>query len=312
MKTIILAHYYAPQEVQKLADFVGDSLDLSLKAKEAKADRIIFAGVRFMAETAKILNPDAEVILPDSASTCSLVTQTNPSLYRGQLSLLSQLKYLFDIPTTIVTYINSSVELKAASDIIVTSANVEEVIQREIDKGKRVYFTPDRNMGAYLRFKNPQWGKDKFQYYEEAVCEVHDKFREAEVAEVMDGWDDYPKYLLAHPESPLPVLKRADFVGSTSKMLQWVIDYKYSKGTIYVATESGLLYNMRQERSDLDIKQVPSYTGCQCTSCPYMKLNTYESVTKAAKGRGGLEIEIDEKLRTLASVPIERMLNGRL
>ena len=156
MNTIVLAHYYTSPEVQQLADFVGDSLDLSIKAKEADANRIVFAGVRFMAETAKILNPQAEVILPNSKSTCSLVTQVeeqteikgqSPALYR----YLWELKQMTDIPFTTITYINSSAELKAISDIIVTSANVEEIISSEINKGKRVFFTPDRNMGAYLK-----------------------------------------------------------------------------------------------------------------------------------------------------------------
>ncbi len=302
METLVLAHYYAPQEVKQLANFVGDSLELAIKARDTKADRIVFAGVRFMAETAKLLNPDKQVILVAPKATCSLVTQAKNILY--DITLLRQ---MCDIPFKVVTYINSSIELKAISDIIVTSANVEEIINGEILKGNRVYFTPDRNMGAYLKQTNQEWG-DMFDYYKEAVCIVHDKFKEEEISYLMREWSDYPKVLLAHPESPLPVLNKADFVGSTSKMLKWVNAY-IGEGSIYIATEVGLIYDMQKLRPDLDIQQAPTYTGCQCNECPYMKMNQAHNVKAAIDGFSGEEIQIPEKYKESALRAIKGMLN---
>ena len=294
MNTIILAHYYTRPEVQAEANFVGDSLDLSLKAKESNADRIVFAGVKFMAETAKILNPNAEVIVPREGSTCSLVEDTD----------VSSISHTDDEVN--ITYINSSVYHKAKSDWIVTSRNVEDIIRHNIEQGKKVNFTPDRNMGAYISYNNPGW-MDSFRYGS-AVCEVHDKFKEEELDKLYRGWTDGKKWLLAHPESPLPILKKADFVGSTSKMLEWVEKYPTEIGTIFVATEEGLLYNMKQARPLLDIRLAPTYNGCQCNTCPYMKMNTVENVREAVEGKGFKIDYISEELRLQALKPIERML----
>jgi quinolinate synthase len=302
MKTLVLAHYYTIPEVQQMADFVGDSLELSLRARESNAERIVFAGVKFMAETAKIINPNAEVILPNAESTCSLVTQSN----EGYPNLKDILEECND--HTVVTYINSSYRVKALSDVIVTSANVEDIVADIINEGHNVFFTPDRNMGAYLLSQHPEW-TDKFIYYTNAVCEVHDKFKAEEINKVLNKkWKDYPDILIAHPESPLPVLERAHLVGSTSKMLNWIIGYR-GRSTIYVATEEGLLYNMTRARPDLDIRLAPMYTGCQCNACPYMKLNTVEAVKKSIYGGEGLVIDyISELDRMRALVPIQRML----
>lgn len=314
-KTLVLAHYYTEPEVQQMADFVGDSLELSLRAKESEAERIVFAGVKFMAETAKIINPQAEVIIPDIEATCSLVTQSNEKHNHGNaiLTLEELLPYVSDDKATIVTYINSSYRIKAMSDIIVTSANVEDIVDDLIVRQKlMVYFTPDRNMGAYLKSQHPEWG-NKFTYYTEAVCEVHDKFKAEEIETVMNEWHDYGIFLIAHPESPLPVLEQANLVGSTSKMLKWIKDFEHHRNSIiYVATEEGLLYNMREARPDLDIRLAPIYTGCQCNACPYMKKNTVESVQGAIDGTSGFKIEyINEYWRQQALLPIMRMLNWR-
>lgn len=324
MRTVILAHYYTIPEVQAMADCVGDSLELSRFAQREKADRIVFAGVRFMAETAKILNPEAEVILPDAGSTCSLVEQTN----RNELKkwILTHRIYS-DAPPVHVSYVNSSVEHKAISDWIVTSANVEEIVSHLMKQGKRVLFSPDRNMGAYLAYSHPEWFVDephptfgqRFKYWS-SVCEVHDKFKEDEIELAMREWTDGPKILLAHPESPLPVLKKAyemskegnGLVGSTSKMLNFVKNYPYKVATIFVATEDGLLYNMKKERPELDIRLAPMYTGCQCNSCPYMKKNTVESVTRAVNGDGVKINYINDYLRVAALKPIERMLDFKM
>ena len=306
MKTLVLAHYYTNQKVQALADHVGDSLDLSLRAKESNAERIIFAGVKFMAETAKIINPNAQVILPDADSTCSLVIQSDENNLTDKLKLGRQDRK----HRTIVTYINSSYQVKALSDVIVTSANVEEIVSDLINSGKKVFFTPDRNMGAYLAYSNPDWS-DNFRYYKQAVCEVHEKFAATEIIRLKNTWYNYGVTLLAHPESPLPVLKQADLVGSTRKMLEYVKNTK-SKKVILVATEEGLLYNMRKARPDLDIRLAPVYTGCQCNACPYMQKNTLEAVQSAIEGKSGLVIDyIPEAVRLKALLPIEIMLKWK-
>ena len=303
MNTLVLAHYYTTPEVQALAHHVGDSLELSIRAKESKAERIVFAGVKFMAETAKIINPNAQVILPDANSTCSLVTQSEENNL-----LVETLELMQD--DVVVTYINSSYQVKALSDVIVTSANVEDIVDDLIKDGKTVFFTPDRNMGAYLEWQHPEW-MDSFYYFQDAVCEVHDKFAYTETKNILNKWHDHGSVLMAHPESPLPILKLAHYVGSTSKMLNIVKDYKY-KSIIYVATEEGLLHNMRAARPDLDIRLAPVYSGCQCNACPYMKLNTVEAVQSAIEGKSGLEIDyIPEDVRKRAKLPIEIMLKWR-
>ena len=297
-KTLVLAHYYTTPEVQQMADYVGDSLDLAIKAVEEKPDRIVFAGVRFMAETVKLMLPNTEVILPHANSTCSLVTQTDVNRLRRWANWRS------DETTTHVMYINSSVEMKALADIIVTSRNVSDIVEAEYAKGNNVIFSPDRNMGAYLNYTN---GYNMNVWT--AVCEVHDQFKQEEIDKAMRKWTDGPKFLLAHPESPLPVLKRADMVGSTSKMLQWVKDYPHSTATIFVATEEGLLHNMRTARPELDIQQAPTYSGCQCNQCPFMKMNTPDLVQAAVEGHAGVKIDyLSEDLMDRARKPVERML----
>lgn len=306
---LTLAHYYTVPAVQQLADHVGDSLELSLIAQREKADRIVFLGVRFMAETAKILNPNAEVILPDSGSTCSLVEQTDIAALKAWRE-----KYRDSVH---VAYINSSAEHKALSDWIVTSRNVDDIIQHLHDKGNQVIFSPDRNMGAYLNhtysWNMPLWS---------AVCEVHDQFNLEKLEDELRPWSDYPKYLLAHPESPLSILQKAQemakdgagvkhgLIGSTSKMLNWIKDFPYRGGIIYVATEEGLLYNMRSIRPELDIRQAPVYSGCACASCPYMKLNTVEKAMAAINEGKGVKIDyLSEDLMNRARLPIVRMLD---
>lgn len=295
-KVVTLAHYYTTPEIQEMADKVGDSLELSLFARDAEADLIVFAGVRFMAETAKILNPQAKVVLPDMGSTCSLVTMTDISRLKKWREEHSDYVH--------VAYINSSAEHKALSDWIVTSRNVDDIIAHLHEEGKKVIYSPDRNMGAFLNF---QYGYDMPLW--DAVCEVHDKFNKAALDEAFAAVSG-DKYLIAHPESPLPVLHESDYIGSTSQMLNWVRDYSgNSSAVIFVATEDGILYNMKKARPDLDIRQAPIYTGCQCNSCPYMKLNTIEALKAAQEGRGGTEIDyLSEELMREAKKPIDRML----
>ncbi len=308
MKNLILAHYYTIPEVQQMADFVGDSLELAMKAKELQPERIVFAGVRFMAETAKMIVPSAEVVLPSAEASCSLVDQTDFNDLKRWDAEQRSINTAAGFGTTHVMYINSSVQMKSLADIVVTSRNVDDVVQSEINKGNRVIFSPDRNMGAYLNYQ--------YDYNLEvwtAVCEVHDKFKEKEIVTAMQSWTDGPKYLIAHPESPLPVLKRADLVGSTSKMLKFIKDLpesKYTQAIVYVATESGLLFNMRQSRPDLDIRQAPMYTGCKCFDCVFMKQNTIDLVKNSINGIAGIKIDyLSNEMIAAAIKPVERMLN---
>ncbi|MDH5178301.1 MAG: quinolinate synthase NadA [Gammaproteobacteria bacterium] len=295
MNTLTLAHYYTTPDVQAMADYVGDSLELALIARREKAQRIVFAGVQFMAETTKIINPDAEVILPDAAATCSLVTQTDMAALRAWRE-----RYADHVH---VSYINSSAEHKTISDWIVTSRNVDEIIASIYAAGKKVIFSPDRNMGAWLNYQYgyqmPVWN---------AVCEVHDKFKEEQIEYMLTSANG-KAWLLAHPESPLPVLKRADMVGSTKQMLDWIEKFSGATEVIYVATEEGLLHNMRQLRTDLNIQQAPIYSGCQCNACPYMKRNTVDLVRQAQMGKGFVIDYLTEETMDQARKPVERMLS---
>ncbi len=305
-KIVTLAHYYTIPEVQQLADRVGDSLDLALYAANCDADVIIFAGVRFMAETAKIINPKATVILPDMGSTCSLVTMTNIDELAAWRAKYHDYVH--------VAYINSSAEHKALADYTVTSRNVSDIIAHLYATGQKVIYSPDRNMGAYLNFtygyNMPLW---------HAICEVHDKFNKTALDQLMQNTSD-PKYLIAHPESPLPVLQAANYIGSTHGLLNWIKNFdinakdkaKYvvQNAKILVATEDGILYNMRQARPELNIQLAPIYNGCQCNSCPYMKLNTVEAVKQAQQQQSGSIIDyLSDGLIAKAKVPIQRMLD---
>ena len=295
-KVLTLAHYYTTPEVQQLADRVGDSLDLALFAQNSKADVIVLAGVKFMAETAKMINPKARVVLPDLNSTCSLVTMTDINKLRQWREEHSDYVH--------VAYINSSAEHKALADWTVTSRNVDEIIAHIYASGKKVIYSPDRNMGAYLNFQYgynmPLWS---------AVCEVHDKFNKEALDELIKSING-KSYVISHPESPLPVLQQSDYIGSTFGLLNWIKNYNGDKNSvILVATEDGILYNMRQARPELDIHQAPIYTGCKCNSCPYMKLNTVSAIKAAQNGTGGLVIDyLSEETLERARTPIERML----
>jgi len=296
MKTLLLAHYYAPEEIKEAADFVGDSLGLIQEAQKQNPKRLVFAGVRFMAETAKVMLPDTEVIIPDYNATCSLVEQTNiEDLYEFRSK---------NIGATHVMYINSSVEMKAHADIIVTSANVNAIIEAEINKGNNVIFSPDANMGKYINY---EFGYEMKVFT--SVCEVHDQFNIEALEKDMRGWTDGGKSLIAHPESGLDILDISNFIGSTSKMLEWVKNFSNKVGTIWVATEEGLIHDMRKLRPELNFRLVPGYKGCMCSTCPYMKLNTAKAVSNAMIGVGGTKIDyISDELMEQARKPIERML----
>jgi quinolinate synthase len=297
-ETLVLVHYYAPIAVQKMADHVGDSLELARKAQQEKAKRIVFAGVRFMAETAKVLNPDAEVILPDWGSTCSLVEQTDINELRKWREEHSDYTH--------VMYINSSVEQKTLADWIVTSRNAEPIINHLYNQGEKVIFSPDRNMGVYI--------SRKYSYdmpYWSAVCEVHDQFDRNRLQERFEKHSPEKRFLISHPESPISILDMSDHISSTSGMLTWIDNFHGpSDSTIFVATEYELIEIMRERRPDLRIYQVPVIANCRCNVCPYMKLNTVEKVRKAIEYGDGIIIDYirDEQIEK-ARIPIERMMN---
>lgn len=287
---VILAHYYQKPEIQDLADFVGDSLDLSRKAAETDADVIAFCGVRFMAETAKILSPDKTVILPDMDAGCSLEDSCPPDQFA---------KFRADHPDHIaLTYINCSAEVKGLSDIIVTSSSAEKILS-QIPLEQKIIFGPDKHLGGYLSRKT---GRDMLLW--PGVCIVHEAFSETELLKLKTQHPDAP--VLAHPECPPHVLDHADYVGSTSGILE------YAKSTpaqtVIVATEPHIIHQMEKAVPEKVFIGAPGADGnCNCNICPYMALNTVEKLYIALRD---LEprIEIEEGLRVRAKKSLDRML----
>ncbi|MBI5661492.1 MAG: quinolinate synthase NadA [Ignavibacterium album] len=290
LNAVILAHYYQESEIQDIADFVGDSLELAKKAKSTNADVIVFAGVHFMAETAKILNPQKLVLIPDPEASCSLAEGCPADQFR---------KFREAHPDHIaITYINCTAEVKALSDIICTSSNAEKIIS-QIPPEKPILFSPDRNLGKYLIKKT---GRNMLLW--EGSCIVHETFSERKI---LDLKIRYPEAkLIAHPECEEPVLMHADFIGSTSRLLKFI--QEDSSTSYIVATETGIIHQMKKARPDkIFIPAPPQDESCSCNECPYMKLNTMEKVYLCMKNKFPA-INLDEELRLKALKPIERML----
>jgi quinolinate synthase len=289
MNAVILAHYYQDSEIQDLADFVGDSLDLSRKAKSTDADVIVFAGVHFMAETAKILNPNKPVLLPDLEAGCSLADSCPAPLFKS---------FREKHPDHVaVTYINCTAAVKALSDIICTSTNAEKIIN-QIPKDKPILFSPDRNLGKYLMKKT---GREMLLW--DGTCIVHETFSERKIIELQI--ENPGAKLIAHPECEDAVLRRADFIGSTSKLLQFV---KEDDSKIFiVATEPGIIHQMKKLAPGKEYIPAPPDKNCNCNECPFMKLNTLEKLYLCMK-RMEPQIRLDKELMKKALLPIERML----
>lgn len=290
MNAVILAHYYQVSEIQDIADYVGDSLELARRAKETDADVIVFCGVHFMAETAKILNPEKLVLLPDMEAGCSLADSAPAPLFK---------EFREKHPDHFaVTYINCSTGVKALSDVIVTSSNAEHIIN-QIPAEKPILFSPDRNLGKFLMKKT---GRDMLLW--EGTCLVHETFSEQKILDLMAQHPDAK--LVAHPECEDAVLRHADFVGSTGKLLKYV---KQDEAHSYiVATESGILHQMKKDVPGKNlIAAPPQDDACSCSDCPYMKLNTMEKLYRAMRDREP-EIILEENLRQQALIPLERML----
>lgn len=289
LDAIILAHYYQESEIQDIADFVGDSLELARKAKSTRAEVIVFAGVHFMAETAKILNPDKLVLLPDTEAGCSLAESCPPPAFKS---------FRESHPDHIaITYINSSADVKALSDIICTSSNAEKII-RQIPEDKPILFAPDRNLGKFLMKKT---GREMLLW--DGSCIVHETFSERKLIDLKFEYPDAK--IIAHPECEEAILNRADYIGSTSKLLTFVQEdksYEY-----IVATESGILHQMKKKVPDKTLIAAPPEENCNCNECPFMKLNTMEKLYLCMKNRQP-QIEMNPVLIETALKPIERML----
>ncbi len=289
MNAVILAHYYQESEIQDLADFVGDSLQLSQQAAATQADVIVFAGVLFMAETAKILNPGKLVLLPDLNAGCSLADGCPAPLFRQFRE-----RYADHVA---ITYINCSAEVKALSDIICTSSNAEKII-RQIPPEQPILFAPDQHLGNYLIKKT---GRQLRLW--QGSCIVHEMFSERSLVQLKER---HPKaVILAHPECTEAVLRHADYVGSTTGILNFA---KQSQATEFiVATESGILHQMEKACPDKTFISAPGEGGCSCSECPYMRLNTMEKLYLCMRDRKP-EITLEEGLRQRALRPILRML----
>lgn len=288
---VILAHYYQEPAIQDIADYVGDSLGLSQQAEKTTADIIVFAGVHFMGETAKILNPGKKVVLPDLNAGCSLAESAEPEAFR---------RFREAHPDhVVVTYINCSAAIKALSDIICTSANAEKII-RSIPAQKPVIFAPDKNLGRYLIHKT---GRDMLLW--EGACIVHEAFAIDKLLALQRQHPDAK--IIAHPESESHILDVAHYIGSTTGMVNFV---KTDGSRKYIiATEAGILHKMAQEVPDKTLIPAPSHEDntCACSECPYMRLNTMQKLYLCLKYEKP-EITVPEDIRLKALVPIQRML----
>ncbi len=287
---IILAHYYQEPDIQDVADVIGDSLQLARAAQKADADVILFCGVHFMAETAKILNPDRIVLIPDLAAGCSLASGCPAPALRRMKEKLPDHK--------VVSYINCSAEVKAESDIICTSSNAERVIN-SFGPDEKILFAPDRNLGAWLQKRT---GRDMTLW--QSTCIVHETFNERKLVELMSRHPNAK--VVAHPECEPSILDKADFIGSTSALLTYV--ERTDAPAFIVATEPGILHQMKKAAPHKELLPLPGMQeNCACNECPFMRLNTLEKMYLALRDLQP-RIEMAEDLRLRALVPLERMM----
>src|ERR1700730_17582053 len=289
LDAVILAHYYQDAEIQDLADFVGDSLQLSQQAAKTKAKVIVFCGVHFMAETAKILNPEKQVLLPDLDAGCCLADRCPADQFATWLRQYPGHK--------VVSYINCSAGVKALSDVICTSSNAAKIVN-SFPQETKIVFAPDRHLGAWVEKKT---GRELVKW--PGFCIVHEQFTERQLHKLKAR---YPQALLiAHPECEASVLAMSDFVGSTRGLLEYV---KASPAKSFiVATEVGILHLMSKARPDAELIPAPPSSGCNCSICPYMRLNTLEKLYVCMRDRSP-EITLGEELRLRALKRVQRML----
>ena len=286
---IVLAHYYQEPDIQDVADFIGDSLGLAQKAESTDADIIVFAGVHFMAETAKILNPHKKVLLPDLNAGCSLSDSAPPALFKAFKD-----KHPDHL---VITYINCSAGMKALSDIICTSSNAQAIVE-SLPAEQKIIFAPDKNLGAWI---NKQTGREMLLW--NGACMVHEIFSMEKIVKLKVR---HPlAKVIAHPECEAPVLALADYIGSTTGILKYA--EKSDAQEFIVVTESGILHQMQKASPHKTFIPAPPQNTCACNDCPYMKLNTLEKLYLCMKYELP-EITMDENLRAAAKKPIERML----
>ena len=288
---VILAHYYQDKAIQDIADFVGDSLELSRKASATDADIIVFAGVYFMAETAKIVNPTKKVLIPDEKAGCSLADGCPPEDFK---------QFLSNYPNhTVVTYINCSAEVKTLTDIVCTSSNAKKVIA-SIPEDQPIVFAPDKNLGKYLITET---GREMVLW--EGSCIVHEAFS---LEKLIDLHKKYPTaQIIAHPESETHILQVANYIGSTSGMINYV---KESNQNIFiVATEAGILHKMQQDNPEKTLIPAPAKEDntCACSECAFMKLNTLEKLYNCLRDESP-EVKLEPHIIEKALIPIQRML----
>ena len=286
---ILLAHYYQEPDIQDVADYIGDSLGLAQKAAETNADMIVFAGVHFMAETAKILNPTKKVLLPDLNAGCSLADSAPAPLFKAFKD-----KYPDHL---VISYINCTAEIKALSDIICTSGNAEKIIE-SVPVDQPIIFAPDKNLGAYLNKKTSRnmllWN---------GACMVHEIFSAEKITKLKIR---HPQAkLIAHPECEEVILSMADFIGSTTQLLKYTKIDNYQQ--YIVATETGILHQMQQASPSKTFIPAPPNNSCACNDCPHMKLNTLEKLY-GCMAYEVPEITMEESLRLAAKKPMDRML----
>ena len=286
---IVLAHFYQEPDIQDVADYIGDSLGLAQKAQSTNADLIVFAGVHFMAETAKILNPHKKVLLPDLKAGCSLADSAPKDLFKAFKDKHSD--------HLVVSYINCSADIKALSDIICTSSNAEKIIE-SIPASQPIIFAPDKNLGGYL---NKKTGRNMLLW--NGACMVHEIFSLEKITKLKIRHPEAE--LIAHPECEEALLRMADYIGSTTQLLKYAV--ASPKNTFIVATETGILHQMQKDAPHKTFIPAPPTNNCACNDCPHMKLNTLEKLYLCMKYELP-EIHMDETLRIAAKRPIERML----
>jgi len=286
---VILAHYYQDPDIQDVADFMGDSLALAQYAVKTDADVILFCGVHFMCETAKILNPDKRVILPDMDAGCSLADSAPPQKFKAWVDSHPD--------HTVITYINCSARVKAASDIICTSSNAEKIIN-SIPEDKKIIFAPDKYLGAFLQKKT---GRDLLLW--DGSCQVHEIFSERELIRLKTRNPD--ALVLAHPECDENILRHSDHIGSTTSIIKFAYESNLKK--FIIATEPGVIHQMEKESPNKTFIPLPTNDGCACNECPHMRLNTIEKMVAALETMSP-EIILSEDYRLKALAPLEKML----
>lgn len=289
LNAVILAHYYQDDDIQDIADYLGDSLGLARQAATTDADVIVFAGVHFMAETAKILNPNKQVLLPDLDAGCSLADSCPPEEFAA-----FKAKHPDHL---VVSYINCTAAIKAMSDIICTSSNAVKLVN-QIPADQPIIFAPDRNLGRYVM---EQTGRDMVLW--DGSCIVHETFSEQKLVQLQV--QNPRAHIIAHPECEPQVLRHAEFIGSTTALLNYV--QKHAAPSYIVATEPGILYQMQKASPDTQFIPAPPMNNCACNECPHMRLNTLEKIYLAMRDRQP-EITMVESVRQRALKPIQRML----